>query len=388
MDFNLSDDQQAFREAARAFAEKSMAPYAAKWDDEHIFPKDVLKEAGEMGFMGMYTPEALGGMGLSRLDTAVIVEELAAACPSTAAFITIHNMATWMIASFASDDLKQEIVPKLASGEWLASYCLTEPGAGSDAASLRTKAARDGDSYVINGSKVFISGAGATDILVLMARTGAPDSGYKGISTFVIPADADGVSYGKNEEKMGWHSQPTRMISLENVRIPVSNRVGEEGDGFAIAMKGLDGGRLNIATCSLGGAQAALLRARNYMHEREQFGKPLAAFQALQFKLADMATNLVAARQMVRLGAFKLDNADPEATLHCAMAKRFATDACFEVVNDALQLHGGYGYIREYPLERFLRDLRVHQILEGTNEIMRLIVARRLLDDGVAEAIQ
>ncbi|PHQ24403.1 acyl-CoA dehydrogenase [Marinobacter guineae] len=388
MDFNLTEDQQAFREAARAFAEKSMAPYAAKWDDEHIFPKDVLKEAGEMGFMGIYTPEALGGMGLSRLDTSVIVEELAAACPSTAAFITIHNMATWMVASFASDDLKQEIVPKLACGEWLASYCLTEPGAGSDAASLRTKAARDGDSYVINGSKVFISGAGATDILVLMARTGAPDSGYKGISTFVIPADADGVSYGKNEEKMGWHSQPTRMISLENVRIPASNRVGEEGDGFAIAMKGLDGGRLNIATCSLGGAQAALLRARNYMHEREQFGKPLAAFQALQFKLADMATNLVAARQMVRLGAFKLDNADPEATLHCAMAKRFATDACFEVVNDALQLHGGYGYIREYPLERYLRDLRVHQILEGTNEIMRLIIARRLLDDGVAEAIQ
>ncbi|SNC75898.1 Acyl-CoA dehydrogenase [Marinobacter sp. es.048] len=388
MDFNLTEDQQAFREAAQAFAEKSMAPFAAKWDDEHIFPKDVLKEAGEMGFMGMYTPEALGGMGLSRLDTSVIVEELAAACPSTAAFITIHNMATWMVASFASDDLKQEIVPKLASGEWLASYCLTEPGAGSDAASLRTKAVRDGDSYVINGSKVFISGAGETDVLVLMARTGAPDSGYKGISTFVIPADADGVSYGKNEEKMGWHSQPTRMISLENVRIPASNRVGDEGDGFAIAMKGLDGGRLNIATCSLGGAQAALLRARNYMHEREQFGKPLAAFQALQFKLADMATNLVAARQMVRLGAFKLDNADPEATLHCAMAKRFATDACFEVVNEALQLHGGYGYIREYPLERYLRDLRVHQILEGTNEIMRLIVARRLLDDGVAEAIQ
>ena len=388
MDFNLTEDQLAFREAARAFAETSMAPHAAKWDNEHIFPVDVMKEAGEMGFMGMYTPEALGGMGLSRLDTSVIVEELAAACPSTAAFITIHNMATWMVASFASDDLKQEIVPKLASGEWLASYCLTEPGAGSDAASLRTKAVRDGDSYVINGSKVFISGAGATDILVLMARTGAPDSGYKGISTFVIPADADGISYGKNEEKMGWHSQPTRMISLENVRIPASNRVGDEGDGFAIAMKGLDGGRLNIATCSLGGAQAALLRARNYMHEREQFGKPLAAFQALQFKLADMATNLVAARQMVRLGAFKLDNADPEATLHCAMAKRFATDACFEVVNEALQLHGGYGYIREYPLERYLRDLRVHQILEGTNEIMRLIVARRLLDDGVAEAIQ
>ncbi|MGK0525947.1 MAG: alkylation response protein AidB-like acyl-CoA dehydrogenase [Pseudomonadales bacterium] len=388
MDFNLTEDQLAFREAARNFAEKSMAPHAAKWDDEHIFPVDTLKEAGEMGFMGIYTPEALGGMGLSRLDTSVIVEELAAACPSTAAFITIHNMATWMVASFASDDLKQDIVPKLASGEWLASYCLTEPGAGSDAASLRTKAVRDGDSYVINGSKVFISGAGDTNILVLMARTGTPDSGSKGISTFVIPADAEGISYGKNEEKMGWHSQPTRTINLENVRVPVTKRVGEEGDGFAIAMKGLDGGRLNIATCSLGGAQAALLRARNYMHEREQFGKPLAAFQALQFKLADMATNLVAARQMVRLGAFKLDSGDTEATLHCAMAKRFATDVCFDVVNDALQLHGGYGYIREYPLERYLRDLRVHQILEGTNEIMRLIIARRLLDDGVAEAIQ
>jgi alkylation response protein AidB-like acyl-CoA dehydrogenase len=316
------------------------------------------------------------------------VEELAAACPSTAAFITIHNMATWMVASFASEELRQEIVPSLASGEKLASYCLTEPGAGSDAASLRTRAVRDGDSYVINGSKMFISGAGSTDILVLMARTGDPDSGAKGISTFVIPADADGISYGKNEEKMGWHSQPTRLVSLEDVRIPVANRVGEEGDGFAIAMKGLDGGRLNIATCSLGGAQAALLRARNYLHEREQFGKPLAAFQALQFKLADMATNLVAARQMVRLGAFKLDKGDPEATLHCAMAKRFATDACFDVVNEALQLHGGYGYIREYPLERYLRDLRVHQILEGTNEIMRVIVARRLLQDGVVEAIQ
>ncbi|MBK1886814.1 MULTISPECIES: acyl-CoA dehydrogenase family protein [Marinobacter] len=388
MNFNLTEDQLAFREAARAFAEKAMAPHAAKWDDEHIFPVSVLKEAGEMGFMGIYTPEALGGMGLSRLDTSVIVEELASACPSTAAFITIHNMATWMVASFAPDDLKQELVPKLASGELLASYCLTEPGAGSDAASLRTKAVRDGDDYVINGSKMFISGAGETDILVLMARTGAADSGAKGISTFVIPANAEGITYGKNEEKMGWHSQPTRTVNLENVRVPVTNRVGEEGDGFAIAMKGLDGGRLNIATCSLGGAQAALVRARNYMHERQQFGKPLAAFQALQFKLADMATNLVAARQMVRLGAYKLDTGDSEATLHCAMAKRFATDACFEVVNDALQLHGGYGYIREYPLERFLRDLRVHQILEGTNEIMRLIIARRLLDDGVAEAIQ
>lgn len=388
MDFNLTEDQLAFREAARAFAEKAMAPHAARWDDEHIFPVDVLREAGEMGFCGLYTPEALGGMGLSRLDTSVIVEELAAACPSTAAYLTIHNMATWMVASFASDALKQDVVPRLASGEWLSSYCLTEPGAGSDAASLRTRAVRDGDSYRISGSKMFISGAGSTQILVLMARTGSPDSGSRGISAFVVPADAEGVEYGKNEEKMGWHSQPTRMISLDNVRVPVGNRLGEEGDGFAIAMKGLDGGRLNIATCSLGGAQAALLRARNYMHERQQFGKPLAAFQALQFKLADMATNLVAARQMVRLGAFKLDSGDPEATLHCAMAKRFATDACFEVCNEALQLHGGYGYIREYPLERYLRDLRVHQILEGTNEIMRLIIARRLLEEGVAEAIQ
>src|SRR5690554_3940442 len=364
MDFNLTEDQLAFRDAARAFAEKAMAPYAGQWDVEHTFLVEVMKEAGEMGFMGIYTPEALGGMGLSRMDTSVIVEELAMACPSTAAFITIHNMATWMVASFASDDLKQEFVPRLASGEWLASYCLTEPGAGSDAASLRTRAVRDGDSYVINGSKMFISGAGSTDILVLMARTGDADSGARGISTFVIPADAKGISYGKNEEKMGWHSQPTRLVTLEDVRIPASNRIGNEGDGFAIAMKGLDGGRLNIATCSLGGAQA------------------------VQFKLADMATNLVAARQMVRLGAFKLDAGDPEATLHCAMAKRFATDACFEVANEALQLHGGYGYIREYPLERYVRDLRVHQILEGTNEIMRLIIARRMLEDGVAEAIQ
>ncbi|MBB5321408.1 acyl-CoA dehydrogenase family protein [Marinobacter oulmenensis] len=388
MDFNLNEDQIAFRDAARAFAEKSMAPHAARWDKEHTFPVDVLREAGEMGFMGMYTPESLGGMGLSRLDTSVIVEELAAACPSTAAYITIHNMVSWMVASFASDDLRQDVVPRLASGEWLGSYCLTEPGAGSDAASLRTRAVRDGDSYVLNGSKMFISGAGGTDILVVMARTGEADSGARGISTFVVPAGADGISYGKNEEKMGWHSQPTRLVTFEDVRIPAANRVGEEGEGFAIAMKALDGGRLNIATCSLGGAQSALLRARNYLHERQQFGKPLATFQALQFKLADMATNLVAARQMVRLGAFKLDSGDPEATLHCAMAKRFATDTCFEVVNEALQLHGGYGYIQEYPVERLLRDLRVHQILEGTNEIMRLIVARRVLEDGVAEAIQ
>ncbi|HEY9119217.1 MAG TPA: acyl-CoA dehydrogenase family protein [Marinobacter sp.] len=388
MNFDLTEDQLAFREAAKAFAEKAMAPHAAKWDADHVFPVEVIREAGEMGFCGIYTPEAQGGLGLSRLDTSVIVEELAAACPSTAAYITIHNMATWMVAQFGNADIQKQIAPRMASGEWLGSYCLTEPGAGSDAGNLRTKATRDGDSYLLNGSKVFISGAGATQMLVVMARTGAPDSGPKGISAFVVPADSEGIHYGKAEEKMGWNSQPTRQITFENVRVPANNRLGEEGQGFMIAMKGLDGGRLNIATCSIGGAHAALLRARNYMHEREQFGQSLAGFQALQFKLADMATNLVAARQMVRLAAYRLDQGDNEATLHCAMAKRFATDACFEVCNEALQLHGGYGYIREYPLERYVRDLRVHQILEGTNEIMRLIVARRLLEPGVAEAIQ
>ena len=388
MNFDLTEDQLAFREAAKAFAEKAMAPHAAKWDAEHLFPVEVIREAGEMGFCGLYTPETEGGLGLSRLDTSVIVEELAAACPSTAAYITIHNMATWMVATFGSADIRKQIAPRMASGEWLGSYCLTEPGAGSDAGNLRTKATRDGDSYLLNGSKVFISGAGATQMLVVMARTGAPDSGPKGISAFVVPADSNGIHYGKAEEKMGWNSQPTRQITFENVRVPVNNRLGDEGQGFMIAMKGLDGGRLNIATCSIGGAHAALLRSRNYMHEREKFGQALAGFQALQFKLADMATNLVAARQMVRLAAYRLDQGDNEATLHCAMAKRFATDVCFDVCNDALQLHGGYGYIREYPLERYVRDLRVHQILEGTNEIMRLIVARRLLEPGVAEAIQ
>ncbi|MDX1634552.1 MAG: acyl-CoA dehydrogenase family protein [Marinobacter sp.] len=388
MNFDLTDDQLAFRDAARAFAEKAMAPNAAEWDAEHFFPVDVIREAGEMGFCGIYTPEAQGGMGLSRLDTSVIVEELAAACPSTAAYITIHNMATWMVAAFGNSHVKETIAPRMASGEWLGSYCLTEPGAGSDAGSLRTRATADGDDYLLNGSKVFISGAGSTQILVVMARTGAPDSGARGISAFAVPADSEGIHYGKAEEKMGWNSQPTRQITFENVRVPARNRLGEEGEGFRIAMKGLDGGRLNIATCSLGGAQATLLRARGYMHERKQFGQNLGGFQALQFKLADMATQLVAARQMVRLGAYRLDQGHAEAPMLCAMAKRFATDACFDVCNDALQLHGGYGYIREYPLERYVRDLRVHQILEGTNEIMRLIIARRILEPGVAEAIQ
>lgn len=388
MDFALNDDQLAYREAAKSFADKAMAPYASQWDVEHTFPVDVIRKGGGLGFCGLYTPVELGGLGLSRLDTSIIVEELAAACPSTAAFFTIHNMATWMVASFSTETVRANLTPRMASGELLGSYCLTEPGSGSDAGSLKTKAVREGDEYVLTGSKAFISGAGATQVLVVMARTGAADSGANGISAFVVPADSKGIHYGKLEHKMGWHSQPTGQVSFDSVRVPAENLLGQEGDGFRIAMKGLDGGRLNIATCSLGGAQAALERARNYLHEREQFGKPLATFQALQFRLADMATSLVAARQMVRLGAWKLDNGDPEATLHCAMAKRFATDACFDVCNEALQLHGGYGYIREYAIEKYVRDLRVHQILEGTNEIMRLIIARRLLVEGVAESIR
>ena len=387
MNFNLTEDQVAFRDAAQAFAQNEMAPHAAKWDAEHIFPVDVIREAGEMGFCGMYTPESHGGMGLSRLDTSVIVEELAAACPSTAAYITIHNMVSWMVASFAQADVANEIAPRLASGELLGSYCLTEPGAGSDAASLRTKAVKEGDEYVLEGSKMFISGAGSTDILIVMARTGSQDEGARGISAFVVDAKTAGIEYGKCEYKLGWKSQPTRLITLDKVRVPARNLLGKEGEGFKFAMKGLDGGRINIATCSLGAAQAAITLTRNYLHERKQFGKELAAFQALQFKIADMATDLVAARQMVRLAAFKLDQADPEATLFCAMAKRFATDACFQIIDDALQLHGGYGYIREYPLERYLRDTRVHRILEGTNEVMRLIVARRVLEESVLEAI-
>ncbi|OOV87521.1 acyl-CoA dehydrogenase family protein [Oceanospirillum linum] len=388
MDFNLSEDQIAFRDAARSFAQNEMAPHAAQWDAEHIFPVDVIKKAGEMGFCGIYVPEEAGGMGLSRLDASVIVEELAMGCTSTTAYITIHNMATWMIASFAADDLRDEFAPAMAMGEKLGSYCLTEPGAGSDAGALRTSARRDGDDYILNGSKMFISGAGSTDVLVVMARTGTQEDGPKGISAFVVPADADGVHYGKAEEKMGWNSQPTRLITFEDVRVPARNILGKEGDGFKIAMKGLDGGRINIATCSLGAAQAAVNDTQRYMQEREQFGKPLASFQALQFKLADMVTQLVASRQMVRLAASKLDEKDGEATLYCAMAKRFATDACFDVTNDAIQLHGGYGYIKEYPLERYMRDARVHQILEGTNEIMRLIISRRVMMDGVLEVIR
>jgi len=386
MDFNLTDDQKAFAESARAFAEGVFAPEAARWDAEHIFPKEALKAAGELGFMGLYTPEAAGGLGLGRLDTSVIVEELARGCTSTAAFLTIHNMATSMIGTYGSPELIEEWCPSLVSGEKLASYCLTEPGHGSDAGNLRSTARAEGDNYVVNGSKMFISGAGDTDVLVVMLRTGEP--GPRGISAFAIPADAPGISYGKAEEKMGWNSQPTRAVTFENVIVPAGNRLGDEGQGFKIAMQGLDGGRINIATCSVGTAQAALETAVAYVKDRQQFGQAIADFQHTQFKLADMTTELVAARQMVRLAAFKLDSKDPDATSYCAMAKRFATDVCFNICNDALQLHGGYGYIREYPLERHVRDTRVHQILEGTNEIMRVIVGRRLLMDGALEVIK
>lgn len=386
MDFRLTEDQQAFAETARAFSEDVLAPNAAQWDAEQIFPKKAMKQAGELGFMGIYTPESAGGMGLCRLDTSVIVEELARGCTSTTAFITIHNMATSMIGKYCQPQVIDEWCPDLIVGEKLASYCLTEPNAGSDAASLRTTAKKDGDDYVVNGSKMFISGAGETDVLVVMVRTGI--DGPKGISALLIPANAPGVEYGKKEEKMGWNSQPTRAISFDNVRVPVSCLLGEEGQGFKIAMEGLDGGRINIATCSVGTAQVALETAVEYSRERKQFGNAIADFQATQFKLADMATELVAARQMVRLAAFKLDHQEAEATAFCAMTKRFATDVCFNVCNEALQIHGGYGYIKEYPLERYVRDCRVHQILEGTNEIMRIIIARRLLLEGVMEVLK
>ncbi|EMA7641680.1 TPA: acyl-CoA dehydrogenase family protein [Vibrio parahaemolyticus] len=382
MDFELNEDQRAFADTAQQFSLERLAPMAAEWDEKQIFPKDVLREAGELGFLSLYTPEAHGGLGLSRLDASIVFEQLSMGCTSTTAFMTIHNMVSWMVASFATENVRAKYCPKLVTGEWLGSYCLTEPNAGSDAASLTTTASKKGDTYVLNGGKAFISGAGETDVLVVMARTG--EAGAKGVSAFVVPAQADGISYGRKEPKMGWNSQPTRAVTFDNVVIPASHLLGEEGQGFIFAMKGLDGGRINIATCSVGTAQQALNQATQYMQERKQFGKSLAQFQALQFKLADMATELVAARQLVRYAASKLDRGDPDATTYCAMAKRFATDIGFQICDQALQIYGGYGYIKEYPMERYFRDVRVHQILEGTNEIMRLIIARRLLSETSA----
>ncbi|HCH2707424.1 acyl-CoA dehydrogenase family protein [Vibrio parahaemolyticus] len=382
MDFELNEDQRAFADTAQQFSLERLAPMAAEWDEKQNFPKDVLREAGELGFLSLYTPEAHGGLGLSRLDASIVFEQLSMGCTSTTAFMTIHNMVSWMVASFATEDVRAKYCPKLVTGEWLGSYCLTEPNAGSDAASLTTIASKKGDIYVLNGGKAFISGAGETDVLVVMARTG--EAGAKGVSAFVVPAQADGISYGRKEPKMGWNSQPTRAVTFDNVVIPASHLLGEEGQGFIFAMKGLDGGRINIATCSVGTAQQALNQATQYMQERKQFGKSLAQFQALQFKLADMATELVAARQLVRYAASKLDLGDSDATTYCAMAKRFATDVGFQICDQALQIYGGYGYIKEYPMERYFRDVRVHQILEGTNEIMRLIIARRLLSETSA----
>ncbi len=377
MNFDLNEEQQAYKRTARQFARQALAPNAARWDRESLFPVDTIREAAELGFLSLYTPESAGGLGLSRLDASLIFEELARGCTATTAYMTIHNMATWMIARFGNAETVARWCPDLCSGRKLASYCLTEPNAGSDAASLKTTASHQGDHYLLNGGKLFISGAGSTEVLVVMARTGEP--GPKGISAFVVDAQAEGIRYGRNEHKMGWNCQPTRSVSFDQVRVPASDRLGEEGEGFRIAMSGLDGGRINIASCSVGTAQSALDAATQYLHEREQFGRPLASLQGLQFKVADMTTNLVAARQMVRLAAHHLDQNHSDKTTYCAMAKQFATDACFQVCDDALQLFGGNGYLKEYPLERYVRDTRVHRILEGTNEIMRVIIARRAL---------
>ncbi len=377
MNFDLNEEQRAFQDMARDFAVREMAPHAARWDAERIFPEDTLRAAAALGFAGVYVGDDVGGSALTRLDAALIFEELAAGCTSTAAYLSIHNMASWMIDRFGNDSQRATFLPPLMTMEHFASYCLTEPGAGSDAASLATRAVRDGEDYVLNGAKAFISGGGRSDVYVVMCRTGG--EGAQGISTLVVPKDTPGLSFGKQEAKLGWNSQPTAMVNFADARVPVANRLGEEGDGFKIAMMGLDGGRINIAACSIGGARACLEAARAHMTTRRQFGKTLAEFQALQFKFADMATELEAARLMVLRAARRYDDDHPDKTLYCAMAKRFATDVGFRVCNEALQLHGGYGYIRDYPIERHLRDVRVHQILEGSNEIMRVIIARRLL---------
>ncbi|MDO8694609.1 MAG: acyl-CoA dehydrogenase family protein [Sheuella sp.] len=381
MDMELSEEQLSFAKSAKDFAFGELAPHAAHWDQECIFPKAAFRRAGEMGFCAIYADESIGGLALPRLDATLVFEELAAFDPSTTAFLTIHNMATWMLGKWGTESVREQWGPGLSSGELLASYCLTEPGAGSDAASLLTQASLQGDHYLLNGSKAFISGAGETDVLIVMARTGA--AGASGVSAFALDARLEGIEYGRKELKMGWNSQSTRQISFNNVRIPLSALLGQEGEGFKIAMRGLDGGRINIATCSVGAAQGALDASRQYMHERKQFNQPLAGFQALQFKYADMATHTVAARHMVRLAACKLDAGHSDASTYCAMAKRLATDLCFQVCLDAQQLHGGYGYLKDYPLERLVRDTRVHQILEGTNEIMRVIIARQLLEKGM-----
>ncbi|MEV0298230.1 acyl-CoA dehydrogenase family protein [Nocardia sp. NPDC050710] len=375
--FDLDEDEKAIRHTARGFADEFLAPNALEWDEQKHFPVDVLRKAGPLGLGGIYVREDAGGSGLRRLDAVRIFEQLATGCPAIAAYISIHNMATWMIDSYGDDEQRNRWLPRLTSMEQLASYALTEPGVGSDAAALSTKAVRDGEDYILNGAKQFISGAGSNDVYVMMVRTG--EDGARGISAFIVPADTPGLSVGPNERKMGWNAQPTRQVILQDARVPAANRLGDEGDGFRIAMNGLNGGRLNIAACSVGGAQAALDRTVPYLAERNAFGKPLLKNQALQFELADMRTELEAARTLLWRAAAALDADAPDKVELCAMAKRFATDAGFEVANKALQLHGGYGYLAEYGLEKIVRDLRVHQILEGTNEIMRVVVARAVV---------
>tara|TARA_B100000212_G_scaffold185298_1_gene139826 strand:+ start:1240 stop:2379 length:1140 start_codon:yes stop_codon:yes gene_type:complete len=377
---HLSEEQIAFYDVAKDFALKKMAPNAEKWDEEKIFPVETLKELASLGFGGIYVDPELGGSGLSRLDASLIFEALSQGCTSTSAFLSIHNMANWMIDSFASSELKERFVPDLCSMNKIASYCLTEAGAGSDAVSLKTKAIKSGDHYIINGTKSFISGGGYSDVYVTMVRTG--DDSASGISTLLIEKDSPGISFGAQEKKMGWNSQPTAQVIFEDCKVPAENIIGNEGDGFKIAMKGLDGGRLNIAACSLGTAQSAFEKAVEYAGDREQFGKKIQDFQSIQFKLADMATELEASRLMLRDAANKVDENTPDKTKAAAMAKRFVTDMSFKIVNEALQIHGGYGYLKDYPLERNLRDVRVHQILEGTNEIMNVIISREVLKEN------
>ncbi len=377
MDFTLTEEQTLIQDMAAGFAADKLRPHAAKWDEDKHFPVDAMREAAALGFAGIYVGEEHGGSHLSRLDAALIFEQLSRGCVATAAYLSIHNMASWMIDTYGNADQRARWLPGLMSMDLISSYCLTEPGSGSDAAALRTKAVRDGDTYVLNGTKAFISGAGVSDVYVVMVRTGG--DGPKGISTLVVEKDTPGLSFGANERKMGWNAQPTAEVIFEDCKVPVENRLSDEGMGFTIAMSGLDGGRINIGSCSLGGASEALALAKDYIQTRNQFGKPIAMFQASQFKIADMATELQAARMMLYRGAAAIDENDPQKSKYAAMAKRFATDVGFKVANDALQLHGGYGYLKDYPLERIVRDLRVHQILEGTNEIMRVIIARHEL---------
>ncbi|HEU4650769.1 MAG TPA: acyl-CoA dehydrogenase family protein [Croceibacterium sp.] len=375
--FALTDDQLAIQDMARRFTADAITPFAAEWDEKHVFPKDTIKAAAELGFAAIYVSEESGGIGLGRLEAALIMEAMAYGCPSTSAFVSIHNMAGWMLDRFGSPAVKAKYLPRLVGMEWLASYCLTEPSSGSDAAALKTTAVRDGDDWVVNGTKQFISGAGANDLYLTMVRTGEP--GPRGISCLAIEKGMPGVSFGAPERKLGWHSQPTAALILDNVRVPAENLVGGEGQGFRIAMAGLDGGRINIGACSLGGGQRCLDEALRYTRERQQFGQPIAEFQNTQFMLADMATELEAARALLYLAAAKVTAEAPDKTRFAAMAKRLASDTGSAVADRALQLHGGYGYLMDYPVERFWRDLRVHSILEGTNQIMRLIVGRDLL---------